>query len=372
MRSSRLAWTLSVLIVVMAVPAMAAHVEQGTTGEDGPAPTRPHRPVPVPPKPQDAELTAYVGLLDVAAPIQHRGLAIYPLTAGSVRNDRGYESLDAALQAGHLEVTETDTVSVLKVRNRSGQFVFIMAGEILTGGKQDRTARQDVLLAPHTGPIQIPVYCVEKGRWSGRIAKFGSGGQMGHMGLRAKAAAGASQDEVWRDVARKSRELGVSAPTGKLAQVVDSAEVKKRRRELTAACRNRFPANTVGIVLCRYGRIVGADAFASPALFRSLKHKLISSFALDIMPSHRRLHRPPWPGKERVRQFVRTVLQARHLKEATPGSGYRIRIGHGSTTGTAQMDTTGLVHVQLFSRRPIVRPPLPVPLPRPRQEEQDE
>src|SRR5439155_5932779 len=62
------------------------------------------------------------------------------------------------------ETTATGTVSRLRVRNQSDRCVFILDGTTLTGSKQNRVVNLSVLLAPQS-VTDIPVSCVERGRW---------------------------------------------------------------------------------------------------------------------------------------------------------------------------------------------------------------
>ena len=47
--------------------------------------------------------------------------------------------------------------------------LYLMPGEILMGGKQDRTLAQEVIVPPKTERMPISVFCVEHGRWSQRV-----------------------------------------------------------------------------------------------------------------------------------------------------------------------------------------------------------
>src|SRR4051812_29626447 len=97
-----------------------------------------------------------------------------------------YQTLDEALAAGTLEVTELTeggSVPLLKVVNRGTEPVFLMAGEQLVGAKQNRILNTS-LLVPAGSELTVPVSCVEAGRWGYRSAKFGSGGNMSHGKLR--------------------------------------------------------------------------------------------------------------------------------------------------------------------------------------------
>ena len=73
------------------------------------------------------------------------------------------------------EISEGGSVPTLKLSNKTGQRVFLMAGEQLIGSKQNRVLNTS-LLVEADAEIPIPVSCVEQGRWSYRSEKFTSHG----------------------------------------------------------------------------------------------------------------------------------------------------------------------------------------------------
>src|SRR5262249_6617123 len=137
-------------------------------------------------------------------------------------NGLDYTTLDEAIAAGTLEVTEISdggSVPTLKVSNRADSRVFLMAGEQLVGAKQNRVLNASILVEART-ELPIPVSCVEAGRWAYRSPKFSSGGTTSHSFLRAKmskqvttsyrlhGACDSNQGEVWREVDRKLGKMG--------------------------------------------------------------------------------------------------------------------------------------------------------------------
>jgi hypothetical protein len=97
------------------------------------------------------------------------GLTVFWLHASGAAAPFSIRTLDEARSRGELLVRERDqaTVSALVVENRGPVQVLLLAGEILEGGKQNRIVIEDVLVPPRSGPLSLPVYCVEQGRWAG-------------------------------------------------------------------------------------------------------------------------------------------------------------------------------------------------------------
>ena len=66
------------------------------------------------------------------------------------------------------EAASSATVNQLLVLNASDRPLYIMPGEVISGGLQDRTIGEELVIQPAKKPVPIEVYCVEQGRWSGR------------------------------------------------------------------------------------------------------------------------------------------------------------------------------------------------------------
>ena len=68
------------------------------------------------------------------------------------------------------------------VENKGREEVFVHAGDIVKGGKQDRVVTASFVLPAQSKKIEMPVYCVEAGRWAPRGAedsrKFATSAEM--------------------------------------------------------------------------------------------------------------------------------------------------------------------------------------------------
>lgn len=143
--------------LALAATAGASYLEEVPAPEPGVV-----RPNAVP----DNPLTRLVQRVSVRPWYSHRGLTVLRVELPDVGDDTLYLSLDEALEAGALVITEKEAGSVpmLLARNKGNRPVLMLAGEIVVGGKQNRTLRDDLLLPPHSETVELPVYCVEQGR----------------------------------------------------------------------------------------------------------------------------------------------------------------------------------------------------------------
>ncbi len=320
----------------------------------------------------DNEVTRLLGRLLVHAPEQFRGLTIFPLELRDREDDGDYATLDDAIRQGIIRIFDTGVVERVTVENVSrNQWVFLLAGEVIGGGKQNRMVREDALIAPDTR-VTVPTYCVEKGRWVGAdTARFESGKYLSNYALRQRALAGAPQAEVWDQVEHEQRRFGVESATKDYEAVAASPAVT---REL-AAYRGHFDRlwrpRIVGFVVAQGGQIVGADAFCNPRLFSSLRHKLLDSYAFDCVGRFERV-RPPVFRQEDARDFMARIYSARFRNQGTPGAGSALGFSGNGIEGSALLNRNAVIHLHATPGYRILpipepRPPVPIPLPAPRE-----
>jgi len=127
---------------------------------------------PVNAKPAIAKPAASDDLI-VGEPIRFENLTIFPLSSRTPKNDNRFTTLDEGLKNGTVQVKEINSqaqVNQLALVNHSKKPLYLMPGEIIVGGQQDRTIAQEYVIPPGPKPVQINVYCVEHGRWVGRGA----------------------------------------------------------------------------------------------------------------------------------------------------------------------------------------------------------
>ena len=232
---------------------------------------------------------ALVRTLEVGRPVAYRGLSIVPVYRVDKPRPRNLTLFDEAVKNGWIEVAELDGGRVPQVRisNLSKRTIYLMGGEILSGARQDRILASDLLLGPGTTNLVAPVFCVEHGRWTAVSPTFTTRNNLGTLDLRAVAAAkgGAAQAEIWDKVAEQNARVGVASPTGAYQDAYESPANKQAIAEIEAkmAAIPRLMDDTVGVVIGLGGRIVGADVFEDPSLFRKQWPKILRSSALSAV-----------------------------------------------------------------------------------------
>ena len=328
-----------VAIALSAATAQAAHVE---VGDLGPKPGV--QPVPVPPPANPvAEL---IQCLEVHPPRRWRGLSVFPLTATRTFDTYNYATLDEGLASGALIFSEVGEgrVPQVAVVNTSSRYTFLMAGETIRGGKQNRVIASDVMLPPRSGRIVIDVRCIEKGRWKGAAA-FGDKAGVAGFGVRRRVQSGATQEHIWSEVAERLKSLGQSPAGEDFAAAARAPEVQRQLAECERVIFPGLPGRCVGVVVARGNRIAGADVFCHDALFAKLRRKVLHGYALDVIGVR---FGAAMPMDERhVQAFLRNAANARLEYVATPGVGQRARLV-GVAGGHAIILNRAVTHMGLF------------------------
>lgn len=311
------------------------------------SPARTVRPIPL--------LTYPPGKTIVGQPVTVGPLTVYPLIAKRPGKPFDMLTMDQAMKRGKLVISERKkraSVRHLLATNHGSKPVFIMAGEMIVGAKQDRMISRDVIVPPHQSRV-IPVYCVERGRWrySKRGARrFKSAGKSAPNVARKLAYAKATQGRVWREV---DRQLGVSGARTR-SRDLKSAYAQPEVRKKVKTYKNKLQAlpakveNMIGAIVVLKGRFLALDAFGHPALFKKLWPKLIGSYALDAVGGT-----PRGPAVNNVKEAVLLLIKIDRAQVGISrgiGLGTVRHINDKDVDGSALVLGNRLVHMAAFPK----------------------
>lgn len=242
------------------------------------------------------ERVAASGDVLIGKPVTHANLAVFPLYLKDFKEvGANYITLEEALKTKKVEVKEKGeggTVNCVVIGNNSNQSLYILAGQVITGGKQDRVITRDTIVPPGQ-KMQVEVCCVEQGRWTPRTAArtqaaatfsaaAGSRSQ-GSMNFACQALGKEAQGEVWEEVAKAADKLKAQTSTGTYKEVVEKTE--KDVDKFLAALSAVFGKDRkiCGFVTCVNGKVEACDLFASPALLAKFMESVLRSYALDAL-----------------------------------------------------------------------------------------
>lgn len=239
----------------------------------------------------------------LGSPKSHANLTVFPVYGPSASSPGGFITLDEGLRSGKVTVTEHGeggTVNAVDVVNRSGKPLFLLGGEVLLGGQQDRCLGESTVIPPTGKKEKIVVFCVEQGRWNGAARFDRSAGTLSGREVRLEAydgafksasrpaaaqATSAAQQKVWDRVAQKAAAYSASTPSGTYAAVVAApgGKASKAVASYCSALQNAFANDkrVIGVVAVIDGKPVAADVFGNSELFARLWPKLLKSYAMD-------------------------------------------------------------------------------------------
>lgn len=311
-------------------------------------------------------------------PVNYENITIFPVVTSVGLDTSGFLTLDEGLSSGEVIVSEQGAAGLARTRdgrpvvvqqsigsasvnrlvlvNRGKRPLLLLAGELVSGGKQDRIIGKDRIVPVGAEPIPLDVFCVEHGRWTGPSAQFTDSKTIVHPSVREQAAVAQNQNEVWDAVSSGSRAKAVtggrvgappmpmaaprissdtlrstiasSAPTQSYEKIYQTSRVGVSVDEFVDEVRRRFNRQTAGLkgervvgVVVAYGSDVAwSDIFASGDLFELYWNKLLRSYAVEA------LARPTYRDVAAVsdaREFLRN-LTGREIVESEPGV-YRLR-----------------------------------------------
>jgi hypothetical protein len=346
----------------------------------------------------------------VLAPIESGNLLLFPVVRANGKPGAGspFLTLDEGFKNGSVEVTEAgnmrglvrgrdngpaivrggDQVNTLVLVNNSSQPLLLLAGEIVTGGKQDRVIAKDRIVPPGSDPIDLSVFCIEPGRWVESSPVFGASAKapvasiMVEPTVREQAMVARDQQQVWNSVHGTIAAMAEAPaprggpmipapppPTTSYAKAMQSEGLKAKVDEAAAPLMQSREAilaqlkkeGAVGVVVAVRGEIVWADLFSSADLLSRYWTKLVRSYAAESL-SPGETHAAPTVAD--AQRFLETPAGGTETSEGSVGI-YRYR--EVSSGGTETFVLESLlpearydVHVSKLKLRNAERRPRPV------------
>jgi hypothetical protein len=184
-------------------------------------------------------------------------------------------------------------VNEIIIENTSSDTIFIMGGEVVKGGKQDRVIAQDVVLVPHSGPVALGVFCVEHGRWTPREENMATNNGLTFNGysnvsaasVRKRAVVHRDQGKVWEEVSKVREANDVSSSTDAYTALEENETYQDNIESYLRICAKMASENEgmIGVIAITGDRVISCDIFACPELFRKEFGALLYSYATDAM-----------------------------------------------------------------------------------------
>ena len=253
-------------------------------------------------------LSARAAVGSISDTASYRNLQIFLVHGDAQLDQRHYTTLSEALARRMVVVKETGNVQELSIQNLSQKStVFLNAGDIVKGGRQDRTVRDDLVLPPESGQMALASFCVEHGRWTKRGAEdasaFGLNDKvLSSRKLKMAARYAGNQSDVWSGVAEQQLELNanvgrLSGKTVETRSAVSSSSLQltlenKDLEDVKRQYLDKFSrmlngkTDVIGFVYVINGEINSAEVYNNKALFRALWPKLLDAAVTEAITDY--------------------------------------------------------------------------------------
>jgi hypothetical protein len=296
-------------------------------------------------------------------PVTYENISVFPVVSSYSQDTSPFLTLEEGLVTGEVLVREQGSEGLARSRdghpvyipqpttgasvnqlvliNRSRRPLLLLAGELVSGGKQDRVIGKDRIVPVGAPPLPLDVFCVEHGRWTGS-AQFAAASTIVHPSVRESVAVDQAQTKVWDSVRNGTNtKAAPSAPRAQISsenlqaaiagngrteayekiyvsQAVGVSidgfveEVQRRFASATAGLKGE---RVVGVVVAYGGEVAWSDIFASGDLFDHYWRKLLRSYAVEALtrPTYRAV-----ASRDNASEFLRR-LNGRETQETEPG-----------------------------------------------------
>jgi hypothetical protein len=323
-------------------------------------------------------------------PVIYENISVFPVVSSNSQDTSPFLTLEEGLSTGEVLVREQGSEGLVRGRdgrpvyvpqtntgasvnqlvliNRSRRPLLLLAGELVSGGKQDRVIGKDRIIPAGAPPLPLSVFCVEHGRWTG-ASQFSAANTIVHPSVRERASVDQKQAEVWdavRSGTTTKARAAAPAPRMSLEDIQGAIDTNGRTEayekiyqsravgvsidDFVEEVRARFARATsglkdervVGVVVAYGGEVAWSDIFASGDLFDHYWNKLLRSYAVEALarPTYRTV-----ASRDNANNFLRR-LNGRETEETEPGV-YRWREINEGRLAQIELDALQPKHMTL-------------------------
>ena len=290
-------------------------------------------------------------IVALGAPITRLGVSFFPVFLP------GSELPAIATGEGSgLEIKELDAASVqaLRATNPTDKPVLVVEGEHFLGGKQNRAVNATVLVDSFSA-LELPVSCLEQGRWGRRRAwrraaafapaRIRTAQRRGLARSLPHGSRAGDQSGVWDEVHAMLSLEGVESDTAAAADLELTRSRDASRADVVEELVGRGPLpGQCGVVVAQGSGITAMDLFGAPHLLAAHWGQIVRSHYVESARSSGR------PSTDRALALVRRFGRAPAREMPGVGLGVERRIAAGSMTGQMLALNGALVHAA-FSRK---------------------
>ncbi len=295
--------------------------------------------------------------IKIGEPVFQRNLLLFPIYGGNGKG-KDYENLKTIEEAckegfGKFEELKNPDVSRIIFRNSGNYPVFAIDGEEVLGAFQNRVINTAFFSEPNT-VIEVPVSCVEEGRWGGGRSFIASGTAL-YPSLRAillkttnknfsrYKTYRSEQSIVWENIRSSLNSLRVSSRTLSLHDAFKGYE-----SQIEWYFENLDFGEAKGLIAFAGSKFICMDLFISPFLFKKFMPKILRGYAFDALLLRENptdLIKP-----EEAKRVIDKAFKSKMKKYPAVGKGFEFR-GEGEgiiVRGLKEEENKEFLHLAVF------------------------
>lgn len=293
-----------------------------------------------------------IAVLEKAAigqPITRAGVSLFPVYIHQSGVRIGLADPNT-LRVSELPNAEVPT---LVATNDADIPVLLPAGWVVEGGRQNRVVNVPVLVPEHA-TIEIPVSCVEQGRWNG-VRNFGYARSVAPRrvrrenartvaeNIRMRGEKRADQSQIWGTVEHHLDNLGVQDYARNLLAAEEVLFDDSRRAVVEGIVANGPLPGQNGVVVSHGSRVVAMDIFANEQLLGQAWESLVRGYFAEAVQATGR------PSATRVLRFMKQFAKADAVEVAGTGAGTELHVTHPKVTGQVLTSGEALIYGSCFA-----------------------
>lgn len=280
-------------------------------------------------------------------------LMLFPVVSKTPSEELEFNTLNEGIPKRTVSVSDLeDSHRWVEVKNsHNNKDLFIIDGEGLTGGRQNRIAALSIIINSNKTK-KIPAFCSEEGRWSG-ASTFSSSNTIAYPTIRkintkSKSFPKESRDSqsaIWGEIRRKSKTLKTFSPTQSMQSIY-----QEKQNELNKFKEYEPFENQIGFLAATQKRLLCVDIFYNTNLFLKFYEKLLMSYAIDGLEDFQygegNFH------YQKLQTFFNAIFTATLIQYVKKYQEFRYKMKQGF--GKALFQKKQLIHATFFQDDSVI------------------
>lgn len=286
----------------------------------------------------------------VGFPVTRLGVSFFPVY---LKNNELPEIATGPESGLVIEELEKASVPTLRAKNPTDKPILVVEGEHFVGGDQNRASNVSLLVGAGT-ELEIPVSCLERGRW-GRRREYERSPSYAPRNVRARqqetvnlafregGSRRSDQGAVWAEVDNALHMFNVTSDT---AAAADLEEIYRRDRSRFSAAEELEKMGPLpgqcGFVVTHGGWVRSVELFGSGNLLAAHWSRLVRPHLLEFP------QKPSAPSADAALWAIRRFASMQSENRPGVGLGTEFRASDRTMNGQTLVFDENIVHASVF------------------------